>query len=81
MSFCDAIGLSVLEAARDSVVRAGAEFALAGVRPTLLRILSITRLDAAFGLRLCQGLAASPDSCGGVKSAWQVWVSPGSGMG
>ncbi|MER6455972.1 anti-sigma factor antagonist [Streptomyces sp900105245] len=42
MSFCDAAGLSALEAARDSAVRAGAEFALAGVRRGLLRILSIT---------------------------------------
>ncbi|MER6434250.1 STAS domain-containing protein [Streptomyces sp900105245] len=60
VTFCDAAGLSALEAARDSAEHAGAEFALAGVRPALLRILSITRLDAVFGLRPRHGPAASP---------------------
>ncbi|MER6433959.1 STAS domain-containing protein [Streptomyces sp900105245] len=32
VSFCDAAGLRALEAARDSAVQAGAEFALAGAR-------------------------------------------------
>ncbi|MER6434243.1 hypothetical protein ABT272_42240 [Streptomyces sp900105245] len=54
--------LSAREAARDSAVLAGAEFVLAGAQPPLLRILTITHLDAAFGLRPRHGPAASPGS-------------------
>ncbi|MFC9282819.1 STAS domain-containing protein [Streptomyces collinus] len=51
VSFCDAAGLAALVAARDGAVHAGAEFTLAGGQPTLLRILTITHLDARLGLR------------------------------
>ncbi|WP_432171151.1 STAS domain-containing protein [Streptomyces sp. 1222.5] len=50
VSFCDAAGLTALEAARSSAVRAGTRFALSGVQPTLLRILTVTGLDATFDL-------------------------------
>ncbi|MGW4569117.1 STAS domain-containing protein [Streptomyces sp. NPDC004561] len=62
VSFCDAASLSTLIEARDSVQPAGTEFVLQGARTTLLRVLTITGLDAGFGLRPQHGPAPSPDS-------------------
>ncbi|MFE9493396.1 STAS domain-containing protein [Streptomyces collinus] len=59
VSFCDAAGLTALVAARGGALQAGAEFALTGVQPVLLRVLAITGLDALFVLRPQHGPAAS----------------------
>ncbi|MFJ6698298.1 STAS domain-containing protein [Streptomyces sp. NPDC091272] len=50
LEFCDSTGLTVLIAARNHALQAGAEIALAAVPPNTLRILNVVGLDQIFAL-------------------------------
>ncbi|MET8944050.1 STAS domain-containing protein [Streptomyces sp. NPDC004542] len=51
LEFCDSTGITALLAARQHAQAADADVVLAGVPPTLLRVLTMVGLDQVFTLR------------------------------
>ncbi|MET7455722.1 STAS domain-containing protein [Streptomyces sp. NPDC005574] len=55
MEFCDSTGMSILIAARNHALAAGADIALTAVPPDTLRVMRIVGLDQIFTIRPAAG--------------------------